>query len=52
MVLNDWWDEIDYEKQKFLPIVKFSELLKSKGIISKESELKIMLKKIIPGETI
>jgi hypothetical protein len=51
-VLNEWWDEMDPDNRGIITLTQFRELLKSKHIITGDSDLKRLLKKTIPKEVI
>lgn len=49
-VLDEWWEALDPEKKKTAPLDSFRELLRSKRIITRDSEVNKLFKKI--GEVI
>lgn len=51
-VLNEWWRLIDPENRKSVSVNVFRDLLRKKRIITRDSEINRLFKKIIPGEVI
>jgi hypothetical protein len=45
-VLNEWWEALDPEKKKVAPLDSFRDLLRSKRIITRDSEVKKLFKRI------
>jgi hypothetical protein len=51
-VLNHWWRDIDPDNRKSVSVNVFRDLLRSKRIITRDSEINRLLNQIIPGEVI
>lgn len=47
-VLQEWWDGMDSEKQKTVPVLKFRDLMRQKRIITRDSEVYRLIANCIP----
>ncbi len=51
-VLNEWWSKIDHAKKKFIPLTVFTDFLRSKKVIGRDSEMQRLIKNTIPTEVL